>query len=66
MYKTCNGCKALDIGIGRQATRCILGYKIQEDKRHYGIILSYKPLEDCLKPKTLTDLIYLQMSSTRT
>jgi hypothetical protein len=66
MYRTCNGCKALEVGIGRQQTAsCQLGHQIQGDKKYDRIILSYKPMEDCLKPKTMSDLIYLYDSMTK-
>lgn len=55
MKKTCNNCKALDYNKG-----CILNFKNEKLQTSVYLnsigIFKYKPLEDCPKPKTNTEL----------
>jgi hypothetical protein len=52
MKRNCNECKALDTVF---SPRCNLGFKIQGAKEIYGLYVSWKPLEECPKPKTYAD-----------
>lgn len=54
MKRTCNGCRALEMGQGYH--KCVLGYKY-DDK--------FKPSEECPKPRTICDLIYWQRYAKR-
>ena len=55
MKRNCNNCKALD-AINKY---CTLGFRIQGHKDFEGITLSWKPLEECPKPKTYSKYTYL-------
>lgn len=48
MKQNCNNCKALDM----VHKKCWLGFSVKPLKTYYGIPLTYKPLEECPKPKT--------------
>lgn len=52
MKRTCNACKALDTTF---QARCKLRYKIVVVKEIDHIPVSWKPLEECPKPKTISD-----------
>lgn len=56
MKRNCNECRALDTIF---TPRCNLGFKIQGCKEIYGLTVSWKPLEECPKPKTLSEYAYL-------
>jgi hypothetical protein len=43
MKRTCNGCKALKME--QYNCECLLGYEFDKN--------NFKPLEECLKPKTI-------------
>ena len=51
MKKTCNGCYAFEQAINK----CSLNYKLASGDRVWGIVVNYKPLEDCPKPKTIKE-----------
>ena len=57
MKRNCNNCKALNTTFH---ARCDLGYKIEVLKEIDHISVSYKPLEECEKPLTYSDLIYIK------
>lgn len=56
MKRNCNGCRALDTAF---KPRCTLGFDIQGSKEYEGLTLEWKPLEECSKPKTYSEYIYL-------
>lgn len=56
MKRSCNGCRALDTYFKPE---CLLGFKIQGCKEIEGMVVSWKPLEECPKPKTFSEYIYL-------
>ena len=58
MKRNCNNCKAFEQGIDRRPANCMLGYKIEVLKTYNNIPLSYKPMEECLKPLTMSELGY--------
>ena len=50
MKKTCNNCRALEFGIiNKYIWECSLGYKVDFENAI--------PLEECPKPKTISELI---------
>jgi len=57
MKRTCNGCKALD----QDKEVCNLGYRMEKigHHKHTEIAIDYKPLEECPKPKTITEYVQL-------
>lgn len=57
MKRNCNNCKALQKDFCGYGYRCVLGYKIEGLKEYEGITVSYKPLEECPKPKTFSDYV---------
>jgi len=54
MNRNCNGCKALESN-----GWCALGYKIEPSKTLYNIVVEYKPLDNCPKPKTFQQYVRL-------
>lgn len=56
MKRSCNGCKALNTCFNPS---CDLGFKIQGFKEWEGLTISWRPLEECPKPKTQSDFCYL-------
>ena len=68
LKRTCNGCKALQTGQGRQVSKCLLGYGIHEvpidiQNTPSGLTVSggtIKPAELCPKPSTISSYIYLK------
>ncbi len=56
MKRSCNNCRALDTHF---KPTCLLGFKIQGCKEVYGLTTSWKPLEECPKPKTISEYYYL-------
>ena len=52
MKKTCNGCRALVYGF--QEMMCELKFETEPIYLD-GRVISYKPLEQCPKPKTYED-----------
>lgn len=54
MFRTCNGCKAFSIV--RHEADCSLGYR-QEQVYKMEILVSARPLEECDKPRTNSELI---------
>ena len=58
MYKTCNGCRAMnDIGT---EFKCQLNYPI-ETKQFQGVAVSARPLAECPKPRTYGKYMSLKM-----
>lgn len=55
MKRNCNDCKALETNF---EPYCSLGFKIQGCKKYENITVSWKPLEECPKPKTHSDYSY--------
>lgn len=55
MKRNCNNCKALVKDINNLGCKCGLGHKIEVIQEYEGIPVSYKPLEECPKPKTYSD-----------
>lgn len=53
MKRNCNGCKALDNSF--YPCRCKLGIPIETLKEVGQIIILYKPLKECNKPKTFSE-----------
>lgn len=53
MKRNCNGCKALQQD-SQTSCRCMLNKKITSGKTLYGLVVKYKPLEECPKPMTNT------------
>ena len=53
MKRNCNGCKALDDSF--YPCRCKLGIPIEPLNELSQIIISYKPLQECNKPKTFSE-----------
>ena len=53
MKRTCDGCKALDM------EKCDLGYKTQKLYKEHSFLIKVKPLEECPKPKTNDEYLYL-------
>lgn len=66
MKRTCNGCAALVKNINGLGCVCQLHHPIQESNNYFGVPTEYKPLEECEKPKTFTELSkYSALSNTR-
>ena len=62
--KTCNNCKALYFtGLPPGVGTCTLGFHQEVHKFKCGVIISYKPIEDCPKPLTNTSYSQLLVSS---
>lgn len=57
MKRTCEGCRALNTTF---RTRCDLGFKITVSKQYCGLDIAWKPMEECPKPKTISEYYYLQ------
>jgi len=51
--RTCNGCKALEDS--SYAAHCQLHIPVKPLKTVGGIVVSFKPLAPCPKPKTIKD-----------
>lgn len=56
MKKTCNGCKALVSQATGEPWKCSLGHPIESAEELWGVTVTYKPLEECEKPKTFKQL----------
>lgn len=56
MKRTCDGCRALNTTFKAE---CDLGFKISGNKQYYEIDVGWKPMEECPKPKTTSEYIYL-------
>lgn len=52
MKRNCNGCKALIQSVDGIGCDCGLGYQIMSVSECYGLAVTYKPLEECPKPKS--------------
>lgn len=50
--RNCNNCKALQKCVSCSGSECKLGYKIEVTEEYDGIPITYKPVEECPKPKT--------------
>jgi|GEM_PF-5643490 len=57
MKRNCNNCKALSKN--SKFTYCELGFEITGNKEYGGLVINYKPIEDCPKPKTVSKYAYL-------
>jgi len=57
MKRKCSGCKAFGSPSPSHG-RCLLGYKIEPVRAgFYGLIVSYRPVEECPKPKTNKEFV---------
>lgn len=57
MKRNCNNCKALQKCVSGLGYECKLRYKIAAKEEYDGIPLTYKPLEECPKPKTFYEYV---------
>jgi len=58
--RTCRGCRAITF-VG--TTRCLLGFKIKIIG-YDGIVVGAVPKEECPKPRTYSEFIYLERKRT--
>lgn len=65
MKRNCNGCKALEHCNTNLGCFCGLGHKIEELTSYYHVATSWKPLEECEKPKTHKEYVRLSLERSR-
>lgn len=65
MKRKCKGCRALQKKLLASGYYCGLYHPIELIKKIDGIPIEYKPLEECEKPKTITDYYSLSLEKTK-
>jgi hypothetical protein len=59
--RTCEGCRAKERSVRGLSYLCSLGYKTESvTVNKEWLLFSIKPAEECPKPKTYSDYIYLK------